>query len=218
MIQGDLFRGLQPLGKHRAPPIYGEPIFDLVEVDGARGRGARLFPAGIEKAEAVGRLMFAQAQARPGSQTRDGVADVNKPIRGAIAELGWWVASGFLWTAYDRVEYNVNAGDCGKTEVKSVKTLSIGPMARLGAWAYMPLMKRDFELVQKRHKPHIVAAPLRHNLMLWWFHGWYTPAEAAKHDDWWVWDQYGLGRNGKGVGAWNVQCADMYDLELLKEE
>ena len=217
MIQGDLFRGLQPLGKHRAPPIYGEPIFDLAEVDGARGRGAWVFKAGLEKAEAVGREIFRQAQAR-GAKTRDGVADVNKPIRGMTAELAWWVASGFFWNSHDRVEYNVNVEDCGKTEVKSVKTLSIGPMTRKGAWAPMPLMKRDFELRSKRHKPHVVAAPLRHNLTLWWFHGWYTPAEAAKNDDWWVWDQYGLGLDGKGVGAWVVECDQMWDLELLKEQ
>lgn len=203
-MQGDFFRGLSQLGAHPAPTSYGQPIFALDEVDGARGRGVVLYKEALELAEEHGRKVYERAQAR-GGKTRDGVPDVIKPIRGSTAEIAWWVASGFRWN--DELAYDPHRGDCEHTEVRSVWSLSIGQ--GMGAWSYMPLMEADLRL--KPDMPHIVAAPLRRTLKVWWFHGWYTPHEAAKHSDWWHENQF------KNCGGWRVQCDDMYDLELLKE-
>lgn len=209
-MQGDFFRGLSQLGKHPAPTSYGQPIFDLDEVDGARGRGVVLYKDALVRAEEVGRAINKQCIER-GYVTRDGYRDVTKDIRGQTGECGWYVASGFLWKG--SLDYDPHAGDCGKTEVKSVWSLSIGQ--GMGAWAYMPLMENDLRL--KPDAPHIVAAPLRRNLKVWWFYGWYTPREAAKHDEWWHQFQFGKGHDGKGKGGWRVPVSAMYELELLKE-
>ena len=64
----------------------GAQALDLVEVDGARGRGVVLYKDALELAEEHGRKVFERAQAR-GGKTRDGVPDVIKPIRGATAEV-----------------------------------------------------------------------------------------------------------------------------------
>ncbi len=196
-----MFRPLNLLGKNPAPMELGHAIFELEEVDGARGRGAVLLKAGLELAQRSGQAMHDNAR-RQGYKTRDGVEDVTKSIRGCAGEIAWWIASGFKWTGLTEL-LNIHRLDCEHTEVRGVFSISLGQ--RMGAWAYMPLMERD-----KPDIPHIVAAPLRHNLKLWWFHGWYTPREASKHDDWWHEKQF------KNCGGWRVQCVDMYDLELLK--
>lgn len=203
-IQGDLFRPVFLLGNNPAPTEYGRPIYQLDECEGARGRGALLYPPALARAEEHGRAVHERARAR-GGKTRDGVPDVIKPIRGTTAEIAWWVASGFRWN--DELAYDPHRGDCEHTEVRSVWSLSIGQ--GLGCWAYMPLMEEDLRL--KPDMPHIVAAPLRRDLTYWWFHGWYTPREAAKHSTWWHEKQF------KNCGGWRVDVADMYELSLLKD-